>query len=128
MGVRMVATMVALALILAAPLVPRASAQQPARPDMSPDRARPMASDRRGPDVYDAGAVALTALGAPLKAGMCGVSMVVGVALFVTTMGSAHQSATGVVEEGCNVKWLLTGDDLRPDRAAASREFDWERE
>ncbi len=120
-GVRLIAVVAVLALVLAGPLAPLVAAQQPTAPprtDLYPDGT----TERQGPDVYDAGAVAATAIGMPLKAGICALSGALGLALLVATFGSAYKASTRTVEEGCGQKWILTGDDLRPDRA--SRAYD----
>jgi hypothetical protein len=121
-GVRLIAAMAVLALVLAGPLAPLVAAQQPVMPprtDLDADRV----SERQGPDVYDAGAVAMTAIGMPLKAAVCAISGVLGLTLLVTTFGSAHRGSAALVEEGCGQKWILNGDDLRSGGAVASQDY-----
>jgi hypothetical protein len=36
----------------------------------------------------------------------------------VLTLGTGYRPATYLVQEGCGGKWVLKGDDLRPDRPA----------
>lgn len=109
MGVRLIAVWVALALILSGPLPPLALAQQPA------EDAKPAAGTSRGNDVYDAGAVAITAIGMPLKGFVCVLGGGLGLALLVVTFGSAHKASTDVVRAGCDQKWIVHGDDIRPE-------------
>ncbi len=130
-GVRLIAAVAVLALVLAGPLAPLVAAQQPTAPprtDLYPDGATSSAAERHGPDVYDAGAVAVTAIGLPLKGAICALSGALGLALLVTTFGSAYKGSTRTVEEGCGQKWIITGDDLRPGRASRAYDDGWERD
>lgn len=67
-------------------------------------------------DAYDVAGGVVTVLKAPFNAVLCGLGGVVGVALFVVTFGSGYRAAARAVEEGCSGPWIVTGDDLRPDR------------
>jgi hypothetical protein len=114
------------ALILAGPLQPLVLAQQTEQPaDTGQDPARPEQTTVHRTDVYDVGAEAITVIGMPLKAGVCALSGVVGFALLVLTLGSAHRATAAVVEEGCGQKWIVRGDDIRPDQYS-SRAYEWE--
>jgi hypothetical protein len=111
MSVRLMAAGVAMALCVAGPLQPLAEAQQ-AQPPME---ARSAPSAKRGPDGYDVGAAIMTVAGAPLKGIVCGIGAVVGATLFVATFGSADRASAAVVREGCDVRWLVLGEHIRPD-------------
>lgn len=93
----------------AAPAAPRPVAQQTAP-------AGPESSRSSGTDVYDIAGGFVTALKAPFNVALCALGGVVGVALFAVTLGSGYRAATRAVEEGCSGPWLVTGDDLRPER------------
>jgi hypothetical protein len=108
MSARLIAGCVMVTMILAGPLQPLALAQEAGKSD-----------------AYDAGAVAITAIGMPLKAITCGLGAVVGFTLLVVTFGSAHRATANVVAEGCAQKWIVTGDDIRPD-PPTTRAFEWE--
>jgi hypothetical protein len=108
MSARLIAACVMVAMILAGPLQPLALAQEAGKSD-----------------VYDAGAMAITVIGMPLKAVICAAGGVAGLGLLLVTFGSAHRASTHVVEEGCGQKWIVTGDDIRPD-PPGTRAFEWE--
>ena len=55
----------------------------------------------------------------------CGLGGAVGIFILIISIGSAPRPAAYFAREGCGGKWVLTGDDLRPDDAHY-RAFDWE--
>jgi hypothetical protein len=40
---------------------------------------------------------------------------VAGLVVLAATFGTAYRAASAAVHEGCGGKWMVTGDDLRPD-------------
>ena len=126
MSARLLAVWVVVALSLVGPVQPLAVAQQMgSTPESGQDQPMSQPPPARGTDAYDAAAAAMTAIGMPLKAGVCALGAAVGLALFVATLGSAHRASAGVVEEGCLQKWIIHGSDIRPD-PPGSRAFEWE--
>ena len=116
MSVRLVAVVMVVALVAGGPLAQLAAAQQPAQTDEPPAAAVSEGRIvRRGADAYDVGAVAMTLAGAPLKLVVCALSGVLGVTLFFITFGTADRATAAVVREGCGQKWIVRGDDIRPD-------------
>lgn len=111
------------ALFLAWPLVPLAGAQQPTPPP-APDlfqeqiKAQQDAERRRG--AYDAGAVAVNVFLVPGRAITCVLGGAVGVVALAATLGTGYRFASAAVHEGCGGKWLVTGDDLRPETRPGS--------
>jgi hypothetical protein len=81
----------------------------------------------RGIDAYDIGAGAMTAIGFPLKVGLCGFAGVVSLFVFVASFAARPDAAAGIVDEGCGSKanWIVRGRDIRP-RPSASKAFEWE--
>jgi hypothetical protein len=75
---------------------------------------------------YNVGAGVANVFYIPGKALLCGVGGAVGIFILIISIGSAPRPAAYFAREGCGGKWVLTGDDLRPD--ADVRAFDWERE
>ena len=69
----------------------------------------------------------MTVIGIPLKAVVCGLGGVAGFTLFVVTFGSADWASAAVVREGCDQRWIVRGDDIRPD-PPASRVVEWDRQ
>jgi len=106
MSVRRIAACVAVALWVAVPLQPMlAGAQQ-----------KPKSNVAKHPtDGYDVGAAIMTVAGAPLKGAVCLIGGVVGATLFLATFGSADRQSAAVVREGCDQRWLVRGEHLRPD-------------
>jgi hypothetical protein len=125
MAARLIATWLAVALLVGGPLQPLASAQppQPSQPPPAVQTAPLPAEDirieqrPRRTDAYDVGAGVVTALKAPFNVGLCVLGGAVGLGLFVVTLGSGYRVATRAVEEGCRGPWLVRGDDLRPEDA-----------
>ena len=75
---------------------------------------------------YNVGAGIANVFYIPGKGLLCGLGGAVGIFILVVTFGSAPRPAAYFAREGCGGKWILTGDDLRPD--ADVRAFDWERD
>lgn len=128
MSARLLVVWVVVALSLVGPLQPLALAQQMgSAPEAGQAPAKSEPPAERKTDIYDAGAVAITAIGMPLKAGICALGGALGLALLVVTFGSAHRASAGVVQEGCGQKWIVRGSDIRPD-PPGSQAFEWESE
>ena len=121
MAARLIAPWLAVALLVAGPLQPLASAQAPQPAPAATQPAPPPPDDSRieptprGADAYDVGAGVLTVLKAPFNVVRCVLGGAVGLSLFVATVGSGHRVATRAVEQGCGGPWVIRGDDLRPE-------------
>src|SRR6266478_8288451 len=135
-GIRILAVMVALAMLATGPLAPLAAAQQPAAPPMPPmpPTQQPVAPPQDIPEpeshlaesaAYNVGAGIANVFYIPGKGLLCGLGGAVGIFIMIISIGSAPKPAAYFVREGCGGKWVLTGDDLRPDDAHY-RAFDWE--
>ena len=133
--IRTLALAVSLVMLLTGPLAPLANAQQPAPAQPAaaqPAPAQPappmeMKSDRDSDSAaYNVGAGVANAFYIPGKAALCGLGGLVGIFVMIVSVGSAPKTAAGFAREGCGGKWILTGDDLRPDSDA--RTFDWEKD
>jgi hypothetical protein len=114
---RVVSTLLA-ALLLAGPLVPIAGAQQPAQPpapDLFQETLKAQRDDERTKGAYDAGAVAVNVFLVPGRAITCVLGGAVGLVALAVTLGTGYRAASAAVHEGCGGKWVVTGDDLRPD-------------
>jgi hypothetical protein len=115
------------ALLLAGPLAPIAGAQQPApappppAPDLFQEQLKAQQEAERSRGAYDAGAVAVNVFLVPGRAITCVLGGAVGVVALAATFGTGYRFASAAVHEGCGGKWLVTGDDLRPDPHGASR-------
>jgi hypothetical protein len=107
------------ALLLAGPLAPLAGAQQPTTPPATPDlfqeTLKAEQDSERSRGTYDAGAVAVNVFLVPGRAITCLLGGVVGVVALAATFGTGYRAASAAVHEGCGGKWVVTGDDLRPE-------------
>jgi hypothetical protein len=105
------------ALLLAGPLAPVAGAQQPTQPapDLFQESLRAQQEAERSQGAYDAGAVAVNVFLVPGRAITCALGGAVGLVALVATFGTGYRFASAAVHEGCGGKWMVTGDDLRPD-------------
>ena len=137
-GSRILTVMVALAMLATGPLAPLAAAQQPAPSSPPPQQPAPQPVMEQPQDLpeqeshmaesaaYNVGAGIANVFYIPGKGLLCGLGGAVGIFILVVSIGSAPKPAAYFAREGCGGKWILTGDDLRPDRYYGA--FDWERE
>jgi hypothetical protein len=138
-GLRILAVMVSLVTLVTGPLAPLASAQQPTpMPPPTPGAQQPppppppVVQDipRQDPResesaAYDVGAGIANVFYVPGKGFLCALGGAVGILILIVSFGSQPKTAAFFAREGCGGKWLLTGDDIRPDPDTKS--FDWER-
>jgi hypothetical protein len=107
-----------MAALLAGPLAPMAGAQQPAppaQPDLFQESLKTQRTGTEHRGAYAAGAVVTNIFLVPGRAITCGLGGVVGVAVLAATLGTGYRAASAVWHEGCGGKWVVSGDDLRPD-------------
>jgi hypothetical protein len=133
-GFRVLAVMVALVTLVTGPLAPLASAQQPTQSPPPPPvttqmppitEVPPQRYDESQSAAYDVGAGIANVFYVPGKGFLCFLGGAVGVFVMIVSFGSQPKTAAYFAREGCGGKWILTGDDIRPD--ADTRAFDWER-
>jgi hypothetical protein len=124
------------ALLLAGPLAPFAGAQQPPQPappmnqpgaggqppappapDLFQETLRAERAMPRENHFYDVEAVVASAFLIPGRAITCVLGGAVGLVVLGVTLGTAYRPASAVFHEGCGGKWVVTGDDLRPETA-----------
>ena len=112
---RSIAMAVVLTLLFTGPLATFAAAQQPAQPpqpSLMQEAVKATESDTTG---YDVGAGFANVFYVPGKVFVCGLGILAGTGLLALTFGSAYKAAAAASREGCGGKWVLRGDDLRPD-------------
>ena len=83
------------------------------------------ASAQRKQVLYEAGAVVTNVFLIPGRAITCALGTGLGVVVLAITFGTGYKTAAGAFDEGCGGKWVVNGDDLKPD--GGSRAFEWER-
>jgi hypothetical protein len=146
MAFRVIASTVVLALVLGGPMAPLVRAQQPTetqqtaqvppappapppaqtapaptpQPEMFPETIRTRDAERHQ-GAYAAGAAIANVFYIPGKGVLCAIGSAVGIALLGLTFGSGYKTATAAASEGCGGRWVLRGDDLRPERPHADR-------
>lgn len=131
-AIRLVTLTLILSLTAGGPLAP-ALAQQPAQPapTLQPDlfqetmKASRLRPTERNAAAYNVGAGVVNAFLVPGRAITCVLGGAVGIVVLLVTLGSGYKAATAAGEEGCGGKWIVTGEDLRPDPPGTSS-FDWE--
>ena len=122
--VRFLTLMVVASFALTGPLAPLAHAQQPpqpaqpAQPDLFQETLKAQRASDKSQGYYNTEAVVVNVFLVPGRAITCGAGVLVGVALLVVSLGSGYKAASAVTHEGCGGKWVVKGDDLRPDTAA----------
>lgn len=107
-----------LVMMLLGPLQPLAQAAAPGGP--TPEDLE------RTRDAREFSAGVLTAVKAPLNVALCAVGVASGIALMAVTMGYGYQAAWSAMHEGCDLKWVVTGDDLVSKESPVSHAFEWE--
>jgi hypothetical protein len=143
---RTLTVVVALAMLATGPLAPLAAAQQPtqipppppgqvppppppqpmAQPVVAPPPDLPEQESHMGEAAaYNVGAGIANVFYIPGKVLLCGVGGATGIFILLISLGSAPRPAAYFAREGCGGKWVLTGDDLRPETDVR---FDWERD
>ena len=128
--------------LLGGPLGSLAGAQQPAPPQTPPTpqtqpakpapdlfqeslKAERMVARDQSSSAYDAGAVVVNVVLVPGRAVTCGLGAVVGVGVLALTLGTGYRAASSVWQEGCGGKWIVSGDDLRPDSVSGRPVVDY---
>lgn len=131
-GLRILAVMVSLLMFVTGPLAPLASAQQPMQtppaqqPPPPPIQDVPRQDPRESESAaYDVGAAVANVFYVPGKGVLCFLGGAVGVFVMIVSLGSQPKTAAYFAREGCGGKWILTGDDIRPD--VDTRAFEWEK-
>ncbi len=146
-AIRILTAVLVVSLVMTGPLAPAALAQQPtqppqpaqptpppappvqlqpAQPDLFQETLKAERAAERGQAAYDAGAVVVNTFLVPGRTITCVLGGAVGIVILAATFGSGYKAAAGVANEGCGGKWVVTGDDLRPE-PQSTRPFDWER-
>jgi hypothetical protein len=99
---------------------------QPVQPDLFQEtlKGQQRASERKQA-LYEVGAVVTNVFLIPGRAVTCALGTGLGVLLLAVTLGTGYKTAAGAFDEGCGGKWVVTGDDLKPE--GGGRAFDWER-
>jgi len=96
------------------PAPPPAPSAQPPAPDLFQESLKAERASG-GSGAYAVGAVVTNIFLVPGRAFTCALGGVVGVGVLALTLGTGYHAAAAVWHEGCGGKWVVSGDDLRPD-------------
>jgi hypothetical protein len=116
--VRFLTSIIVVAFALAGPVAPMAHAQQPAQPaqpDLFQETLKAQRTSDQSQGYYDAMAVGVNAFLIPGRALTCAIGGAAGVLALLASLGTGYKTASFIVTEGCGGKWVVKGDDLRPD-------------
>jgi hypothetical protein len=90
-------------------------AAQPAQPDLFQETLKAQRASDRSQALYNLEAVVVSVFLFPGRIVTCAAGTLIGVGLLAVSVGTGYRAATGIFHEGCGGKWIVTGDDLRPD-------------
>lgn len=111
----------------AQPVPSPAPAAQPPQPDLFQETLKAQRTSDRSQGLYTAEAVVVSTFLVPGKAITCVAGGTVGIALLALSFGTGYRAASYMFHEGCGGKWIVKGDDLRPDIPSTSMVSDGSR-
>ena len=144
--VRFLTSLVIASFAVAGPLAPLTHAQQPAdsaqaqviplqsaqvqptppmapaqsmQPDLFQETLKAQQASERSQRVYNAEAAVVNVFLVPGRAITCAAGSMVGVVLLAMSLGTGYRAASTMFNEGCGGKWIVKGDDMRPDKPAS---------
>lgn len=99
-------------------------APAPAQPDLFQETLKAQHAPGAKQALYETGAVVTNVFLIPGRVITCSLGAGIGIALLAITFGTGYRAAASVWDEGCGGKWVVSGDDLKPE---GSQAFEWER-
>lgn len=113
-ALRWLSVLVVVALVLAGPLAPSASAQQSQAPKLYEEAVKAPEEPAKKPSAaHSAGAAAVNVIHVPGKLVLCTLGGLAGLVALALTFGSGYRAAATAVEEGCGGSWVVTAKDLQ---------------
>ena len=104
----------------AAPPQPAVPPPPPVQPDLFQEKLKAERSSGRGQGVYTAQAVVVNIFLVPGRVITCAAGGIVGVTILAVSLGTGYRPASYMFNEGCGGKWIVKGDDLRPEMPSTS--------
>ena len=104
----------------AAPPQPAVPPPPPVQPDLFQEKLKAERSSGRGQGFYTAEAVVVNIFLVPGRVITCAAGGIVGVTILAVSLGTGYRPASYMFQEGCGGKWIVKGDDLRPDMPTTS--------
>lgn len=98
-----------------APSQPAAPPPPPMQPDLFQEKLKSERGSDRSQGFYNAEAVIVNVFLVPGRVITCVAGGIVGVTILAVSFGSGYRPASYMFHEGCGGKWIVKGDDLRPD-------------
>ena len=95
--------------------MPPAPSTQPAQPDLFQETLKAQRASDRSQGLYTTQAAVVNVFRVPGHAITCAAGVVVGIGVLMLSLGSGYKAASGAFNEGCGGKWIVRGDDMRPD-------------
>jgi hypothetical protein len=97
------------------PAQPAAPAVRASQPDLFQETLKAQRGSDRSQSTYRAEAAVANVFLVPGRAITCAAGVIVGLGVLALSFGSAYRMAGGAFDEGCGGKWIVSGDDMRPD-------------
>jgi len=88
---------------------------QPAQPDLFQETLKAQRSSDRFQALYNLEATVVSVFLFPGRILTCTAGTIIGVGILAISLGTGYHAATEIFHEGCGGKWIVTGDDMRPD-------------
>src|SRR5215813_5030709 len=97
------------------PAQPVPQAQPPVQPDLFQEKLKAERTSDRSQAAYNVQAAVVNVFYVPGKAITCAAGGALGIIILAVSFGTGYRNASFFFEEGCGGKWVVKGDDLRPD-------------
>ena len=104
----------------AAPPQPAVPPPPPVQPDLFQEKLKGERASGRAQGFYTAEAVIVNIFLVPGRAITCAAGGLVGVTILAVSLGTGYRPASYMFNEGCGGKWIVKGDDLRPEMPSTS--------
>ena len=92
----------------------------PAQPDLFQEKLKAERASDRSQGFYNAEAVVVNLFLVPGRVITCAAGGIVGVTILAVSFGTGYRPASYMFHEGCGGKWIVKGDDLRPEIPSTS--------
>ena len=95
--------------------MPPTQPAQPAQPDLFQETLKAQRTSDRAQGLYTAEAAVTNVFLVPGRAITCAAGAIAGVGILALSFGTGYRAAGNLFNEGCGGKWIVKGDDMRPD-------------
>lgn len=92
----------------------------PMQPDLFQEKLKGERASDRSQGLYNTEAVIVNLFLVPGRAITCAAGGLVGITILAVSLGTGYRPASYMFQEGCGGKWIVKGDDLRPDTPSTS--------